>query len=116
MRLHDHYMQNKMLMEGPELANAISLRLAGPTVTAGGPPAGHGGKTRKTRIMMPVMTNNKRSNGSNTHRLKSAILTGKFRMSRSEVTSPGPQTIRGPAREPEGLEDGLKTVLKTALA
>ncbi len=49
-------------------------------------------------------SNNKRSNGSNTHRLKSAIL--KFRMSRSEVCSR--------FAEPEGLEDGLKTALKTA--
>ncbi len=43
-------------------------------------------------------SNNKRSNGSNTHPLKSAIL--KFRMSRSEV--------RSRFAEPEGLEDGLE--------
>jgi hypothetical protein len=57
--------------------------------------AGPGGG--KKLIMMAIIydhssSNNKRSNDSNTHRLKSAIL--KFRMSRSEVRS-------------QGFEDGL---------
>ncbi len=49
-------------------------------------------------------SNNKRSNGSNTHPLKSAILM--FKVSRRE--------FRSQLAASEGLEDGLKTALKTA--